>query len=207
MSESVEEVFCQVCGLDRDGLAYLVDHGKYERIHHRFWLDPAEVIEDFTNQNYTLEQRPSDVTKPGQFCIDNEWITVCLKPAVYPHHIVGITEKGEVFSLSICGRSGRSGITIEAARKLCADLRDDKTIALADALIFDNGNDVIARLFSGALIHHEKNDRQARLTAALHFGLALSADRNVMCGLEMGMRAVEVHAGVATAQARPQRGG
>jgi hypothetical protein len=72
-----------------------------------------------------------------------------------------------VANISICGQSGRSGITIQKAKSLCIQA------GMTDALIFDNGNDVFARIKGGDVIAHGNNDRQTRLTAGLHFASVL----------------------------------
>jgi hypothetical protein len=106
------------------------------------------------------------VLNKGQYFIDElaRQVVVGLLPAVYPHHIVGMTRDGKLVNISISGLSGRSGISIQDAKSLSIKA------GLTDALIFDNGNDVIARLGGGSVICHKKNTRQTRLTAALHFG-------------------------------------
>ena len=102
---------------------------------------------------------------------------------------MGVTGSGKVVNISISGLSGRTGITIENAKELC------KEICLTDALILDNGNDVIARIGGGAVICHKDNIRQTRLTTALHFGYPLGDPRSFggpFDGFEMAYSTHEV---------------
>ena len=121
---------------------------------------------DFKKGGYIHKGKADDVKEPGDFFIDenNREIIIKLKPAIYPHHILGITEDHRVVNICIAGLSGRSGITIDGAKSLC------KKIGLSDAIILDNGNDVITRFNGGNVICHKLNTRKTRLTAALHFG-------------------------------------
>ena len=131
----------------------------------RVVLLPEEVAADFASTDYTRAAGKEDVKQPADFYIDlrRPELSVRLLPAIYPHHIVGPDEAGRVVNISICGQSGRSGITTQDAKDLCG------AIHLDDALIFDNGNDVFARYEGRHPISHRNNSRQTRLSAALHF--------------------------------------
>ena len=122
------------------------------------------------------------MTQNGHFFVDIERRELSMKllPAIYPHHIVGLNEKGQVVNISICGLSGRSGITILDAKSLCVN------VGLTDALIFDNGNDVFARYEGKNPICHGKNNRQTRLTAALHFAELLDPGPRGLCDVQAG---------------------
>lgn len=183
MTEEWLETMCNVCEIDEQGLK---THPNCKR--HAFQFHPEELCRDFEATDYIRRQSRDEVTKEGDFYIDlqrNE-IMVKLLPAIYPHHIVGLTNDGAVVNISICGLSGRSGITISDAKKLTTD------VGLTDALIFDNGNDVVARIKGGDIIAHHKNDRQTRLTAALHFASLL--DPGPKGGFEVVSDTVDVAA-------------
>lgn len=158
-------------------------------------LKIEEVQKDFENTGYICKNCRDDVKNTGDFFIDthNRRLIVKLLPAIYPHHIVGISQNGEVVNISICGQSGKSGVTIEDAQKICEELE------LPDALIFDNGNDVFARLYSSETVCHDENKRQTRLTAALHFAYLLEPGEKAGVDFLTGYRQYNVSsvAGVA----------
>lgn len=157
---------CDVCNIPESQLR---GSDSFDRDRNIVKLDLTHLRKDFVREGYTEKNAKEDVSARGEFYIDEEdrAVTVHLRPAIYPHHIVGVTEAGELVNTSIGGRSGSSGISIANAKQLCLRL------GLTDAVIFDNGNDVVARLGGGAIICHKKNIRQARLTGALHFGYVL----------------------------------
>jgi len=166
MTQEWIETMCNVCQIPEVELRNMP---QFSRERYAIQFNADEVREDFLETDYVERTDRKDVLKPGDFCIDRERheITAKLLPAIYPQHIVGIGPEGHVVNISICGQSGRSGITIGDAKKLCRE------IGLVDALIFDNGNDVFARLRGGHVISHQNNTRQTRLTAALHFAFVL----------------------------------
>ncbi|MGK7872630.1 MAG: phosphodiester glycosidase family protein [Xenococcaceae cyanobacterium] len=137
-----------------------------------FW-DAEDLTADFEKEGYQRVDSEALVKEKGQFYIDedNKFITLKLNPGVYPHHIVGLTDEtpSRLVNISIGGRGGRSGITIKKAQEFC------QKIGLRDAIIFDNGNDVISRITKGPVIRHKDNTRQTRLTAALHFGYVVDS--------------------------------
>jgi hypothetical protein len=185
--EDVLETICSVCDVDENKLRMLP---QFKEAQGYVELDPEEVAQDFKTTDYCAVNTKKEVDIPGRFFIDRERreITVMFLPAIYPHHIVGIGPHGCVANISIAGLSGRSGITIEAAKSLCSE------VGLTDAVILDNGNDVIARIGGGAVVCHKKNQRQTRLTAALHFGYLLDpkAFGDSFDGFEMAFSTVTV---------------
>lgn len=183
MTEEWVETMCNVCHIDEQGLRQLPE---FDQSRYAIRYSPNDIRTDFVNTDYKEVTTPDRVRNKGEFFVDEERqeLIVRLLPAIYPHHIVGIDGDGNVVNVSICGQSGRSGITIEDARRLCI------AAGLTDALIFDNGNDVFARLEGRHTISHEKNIRQTRLTAALHFASLL--DPGPMGGFELVSESVVV---------------
>jgi hypothetical protein len=165
MTEEWLETMCNVCQISESEL--WKEFGGIKD--HTLKFDPNELAKDFISTDYVQKDTRQGVCEPGDFFIDlgrNE-VVVRLLPAIYPHHVVGIFSNGHVANISICGQSGRSGITIQKAKSLCIQA------GMTDALIFDNGNDVFARIKGGDVIAHGNNDRQTRLTAGLHFASVL----------------------------------
>ncbi|MFH0802942.1 MAG: hypothetical protein V2A78_11250 [bacterium] len=161
MTQEWLETMCNVCQISETDL--WAEFGGVQN--HTLKFSADELSDDFLATDYVSEESRAGVSAPGHFFVDMDRheVSVWLLPAIYPHHIVGIFEDGRVANLSICGLSGRSGITIRDAKELAIKA------GMRDALIFDNGNDVFARIKGGHIISHKKNDRQTRLTAALHF--------------------------------------
>jgi hypothetical protein len=167
VSDEWLQTVCGVCRIREDSLARCRAFAPEQK---RLLLDPEKVYQDFQATGYTPKEKVEEVQTPGDFFINRsqQTITTKLLPAAYPQHIVGLASDGCVINISIAGLSGRSGITIEDAKSLC------QSIGLTDALIFDNGNDVVARLGTqGLILGHKANRRQTRLTAALHFACPL----------------------------------
>ena len=179
MTQEWVETMCNVCLIPEGKLTEL---RLFNAKRHALVFEPAEVAADFEGTGYRRVGTRGEVTDRGSFYIDEERreLTVRLLPAIYPHHIVGIAGDGKVVSISICGQSGRSGITIEDAKDLCLD------VGLVDALIFDNGNDVFARYEGRYSIAHKGNGRQTRLTAALHFADLLDPGPEGQCSVASG---------------------
>ena len=179
---------CNVSQIDKNALDELIRGGDY------FELDQDKLSIDLKTHGYFEKKSSEDVTQPGDFYLsrDRQECEMILLPAVYPHHIIGIDKERKVVNITISGLSGRSGVTIDDAQDLC--VRAD----LQDAIILDNGNDVVARIRGGDVICHPTNIRQStqtRLTGAIHFGY-LHAE-----GLAAGaVRGFEVADTIATAQ-------
>lgn len=184
MTQEWVETMCNVCRISEDKLRHAP---RFDATRRAFVFTDDDVRADFIKAGYQAVARKQDVTTKGQFYVDNDRneLSVILLPAIYPHHIVGIDANRNVVNISICGLSGRSGITIDDAKALCVD------IGLSDALIFDNGNDVFARYEGKNPIRHKKNDRQTRLTAALHFAELLDPGPSGLCEVQSGEREVK----------------
>jgi hypothetical protein len=154
---------CDACGIVSD----LSLCRAYRVALQRLEVPLGEFRADFEATGYRERPAVGDLAE-GEFRIDEATreVTVRLLPAYYPQHLIGLQGSGpnlRLVNLSIAGLSGRTGITMAAARQLCQQL------GLTDALIFDNGNDVVARIGTVApVIAHAGNAREARLTAALH---------------------------------------
>lgn len=179
MSEEWVETMCNICKIPESELKGLSQFNKHR---YAFELEPEAVAADFAKAGYKRMATKEDVTETGHFSVDEDRreISMRLLPAIYPHHIVGLDQDGHVVNISICGRSGRSGITISDAKALCCD------VELTDALVFDNGNDVFGRYEGKSPISHLSNNRQTRLTAALHFAELLDPGPRGLCDVQSG---------------------
>jgi lysine 2-monooxygenase len=92
MTQEWLETMCNVCEIEE---ARLQDDPHCK--HHAFRFDPEELAKDFETTDYIRRQARDEVTREGDFYVDLERneIVVKLLPAIYPHHIVGVTENGE----------------------------------------------------------------------------------------------------------------
>jgi hypothetical protein len=155
MTQEWVETMCNVCKIQEKDLKTI---SQFDPKRCAITYSLEELVVDFQNTDYIRVGSIEELVQQGQFFIDTDRreILVRLLPAIYTHHIVGLDEKGQVVNISICGQSGRSGITIENAKKLCVE------VGLTDALIFDNGNDVFARYEGRHPISHKNNTRQTR---------------------------------------------
>lgn len=178
---------CEVCNIDSDDFD---NHKIFDKENKQLKLDPTELRNDLMNSNYIEKGSEKEVIASGDFFIDRERSEIIIKllPAIYPQHIVCIDQKGCVINISIAGLGGRSGITIKDAQDMCKELE------FSDAIILDNGFDVIARIGGGAVLCHKKNKRQTRLTASLHFGYPLESDAfgSYIEGLEIAYGTINV---------------
>lgn len=142
----------------------------FKRKSDAYWLSlkTPDVRKDFDHKfaRYSLAK---GALKKGAYSIKSGTLTVKLADAIYPHHIVGTfldedTKKTYLVNISIGGSSGRTGVSIPEARQLC------ENAGLHGAIIFDNGFDVVARVWGSPAMAHPKNNRDARFTCALHVG-------------------------------------
>jgi hypothetical protein len=120
MTQEWLETMCNVCSIEED----ILERNEHCR-NHAFRFDPEELAQDFLATDYVRKDTRGKVENEGDFYIDLERNEIVLKllPAIYPHHIVGVGNDGAVVNVSICGLSGRSGITIENAKKLAMDAK------------------------------------------------------------------------------------
>jgi hypothetical protein len=68
-------------------------------------------------------------------------------PGIYPHSLIGIRRDGTLLAVAVAGLSNRTGMTIEGAGLLMAEL------GARDALIIDNGADVGLGVGDEALVN------------------------------------------------------
>jgi hypothetical protein len=179
MTQEWVETMCNVCKIQEAGLSRLK---QFDSNYCTFRYLPEEVAADFLATDYKRMDAKDNVQKSGDFFVDTERLDLSVKllPAIYPHHIVGLNAKGQVVNISICGQSGRSGITVHDAKELCLEVK------LTDALILDNGNDVFSRYEGKNPIAHRGNTRQTRLTAALHFAELMDPGPTGRCDVQSG---------------------
>jgi hypothetical protein len=164
-----------IMDIDPDWVTNFIDlHGINNYLHliinratNQLIFDRDRLARDFRAFGYEEKNNQDEVTKAGDFSMDGNFVFFYLKPAIYPHHIIGLKNDGRdnfLYDISITGKSGRSGISIANAKNLC------EKIGMNDALIIDNGFDVIAKMNEGLLICHKDNTKPPRLTAAVHIG-------------------------------------
>lgn len=157
-----KDTICSICNINTEDLERCEIYNKLGEI----LLKREDLVQDFKRAGYEEVSEPDQIKSRGQFAIQDNRLYVKLLPGIYPHHLIGISENGNIVNVSIGGLSGRTGVTIEDTQEFCQE------IGLKDAIIFDNGFDVVSQIggIQGSVIRHKDNTRQTRVTAALHFG-------------------------------------
>jgi hypothetical protein len=89
----------------------------------------------------------------GEYAINNKEIKIRYLPGIYCHNAIGITYEGKVLSFQATGpypeglnrplASGRSSVTILGLAKLMEEIRIQQNDSVKDAVLLDNGGDVI----------------------------------------------------------------
>jgi len=98
------------------------------------------------------------VQREGQYSIsrDGGIITIIYTSNIYPHSMIGITDEGVVLSIVVSGLSGRVGISVEKAPHLLVGL------GIKDAILLDNGGDVMMQYFGKMVVPSSENRRRLR---------------------------------------------
>ena len=100
-------------------------------------LTREQVRQVFARDGYVEETDSENIErrqpKQGKYLFVDQEIIIYLKPAPYPHLLVGETKDGEIFVQSIGGISGRVGITIKEA------LDYAKTLGLKNLMTISQG--------------------------------------------------------------------
>jgi hypothetical protein len=170
---------CSICNKNTEDFAgSLRNSGIYQKDDNEWLiLREEDMVEDFKEAGYNPVSDLGKINDRVQFAIQDNKLYVRLLPSIYPHHLIGISDNKSLVNVSIGGLSGRTGVTIEGAQEFC------ENIGLKDAIIFDNGFDVVSQIggIQGSVIKHKGINRKTRVTAGLHFGRTfenLSADED-----------------------------
>ena len=83
------------------------------------------------------------VGKEGQYHISGDKMCIAFKSGLFPHNIIGVDENGRVISIVVSGWSNTAGVMLDLADKLFMDIEDRYGILVNDAILLDNGADVM----------------------------------------------------------------
>jgi hypothetical protein len=90
-------------------------------------------------------QEVSRAYREGDFSITGNRISITFKSGVFPHNILVVTEDGKVLSVLVTGRSNTAGLMLDKADKLFEDMMSHTGHRVKDAILLDNGGDVMMR--------------------------------------------------------------
>lgn len=105
-----------------------------------FRTDKDRAREALSEKNY---QEVAKVEKEGQFRITEDKICIILKSGLFPHNIIGTTDKGRVVSIIVTGWSNTAGLMLDKASNLFDGIKEKYGLDIKDAILLDNGGDVM----------------------------------------------------------------
>lgn len=98
-------------------------------------IAPEELRERLNQAGYREVESIQDVINPGDYIIEGDTLSIKLIRNQYRHFVAGVKD-GKLVTISILGKSGSYGATIEEAAEIAK--RQD----LEDAILLCNGRDV-----------------------------------------------------------------
>ena len=121
-------------------------------------VDPQRLRKVLSEADFEEVADAHSVQKEGQYFISapDEMITIKYKPNIYPHSILGVTDRGTVLCIVVTGLSGRAGISIEKASELAVGL------GVKDAILLANGGDVMMQYLGEMIAKSSENRRRLR---------------------------------------------
>lgn len=122
-------------------------------------FDENDVREAMGNKGYDEVREPQ---QRGEFSLSHNTLKVCLLEGIYPHNMIGIKENGIVLSVAMKGLSNRVGVTIQGAARIM------KMLGAKDALLIDNGGDVMMNYFGDQILGSAEGERN-RLRSVIFF--------------------------------------
>lgn len=126
----------------------------------QFSADSIRLVMDA--KGYDETSSPKEI---GQYSLQDGFLRVVLKRGIYPHSMIGVRRDGSLISVAIEGLSNRVGVTICGA----ADIM--KKIGAEDALLIDNGGDVMMSLGNEMVVSSREGCRN-RLRSIIIFRVA-----------------------------------
>jgi len=105
-----------------------------------FRADKDRARKAMIEKNY---QEVAKVEKEGQFRITEDKIFIIFKSGLFPHNIIGTTDKGRVVSIVVTGWSNTAGLMLDKVGKLLDGIKEKHGLNIKDAILLDNGGDVM----------------------------------------------------------------
>ena len=99
-----------------------------------------------------------EVNEEGQYRISGDKIRIVFKSGSFPHNIIGIADDEKVISILVTGKSNTAGLVLDKADTLFKNIKEKYGITINDAILLDNGDDVMMR-YKGKMIIKSPRDR------------------------------------------------
>lgn len=88
---------------------------------------------------------------------------------LFPHNMIGIAEDSNVISVLVTGWSNTAGLMLDKADRLFTDVKDKYGIAIKDAILLDNGGDVMMEYHGKMVADSFMSPPRDRLRAVILF--------------------------------------
>lgn len=114
-----------------------------------------------TMNGYVESDQPG---APGEWKVASDRIEVCFYQGIYNHSVLGTAENGNLVWLGLTSRGGKEGMTLLDTARLAAN-------HMTDAILIDNGGDVMCRLANNwiaASIHGRERIRAILMLTGHH---------------------------------------
>lgn len=128
-----------------------------------------EMQEALAKKQYQEVKHPDKVKKEGQYNISNNKIKIIFRSGLYPHNIICTTEDDRILSILVSGFSNTAGLILEKADRLFEDIGDRFGIKVRDAILLDNGGDVMMNYKQRMVVKSFMSPPRDRLRSVILF--------------------------------------
>jgi hypothetical protein len=135
-------------------------------------LDEEEVAGALLDKGYTSSSSPE---MPGQFHLSRGRLNIVFLDGIYPHHMIGMRDDGQLLSVVVSGLSNRVGVSVLGAAEMMRQL------GARDALLIDNGGDVTMGYRAETVVGPAEGARN-RLRSMILFVRSTEAKRTGLSG-------------------------
>lgn len=142
--------------------------------------DVSRAKEALSKKHY---QEVEKVNNEGQYHIFGDRICIAFKSGLFPHNIMAIAEDNKVISIVVTGWSNTAGLMLDKADTLFEDVENRYRIRVKDAILLDNGGDVMMQYRGKIVVRSFMSPPRDRLRSVILFV--------AVPGEEEGIRLVE----------------
>lgn len=128
--------------------------------------DEDKAKEALTKKNY---QQVKKVNQEGHYHISGKRICIAFKSGLFPHNMIGTTRDGKVVSVVVSGWSNTAGLMLDKVDRLFADIKDRYGIVIEDAILVDNGADVMMQYGEKMVVTSFTSPPRDRLRSVILF--------------------------------------
>lgn len=128
--------------------------------------DAGKLKEALSEKQYKEAEK---VAEEGQYSISDRRLSITFKPGVFPHNMIAVAQDGKVISILVTGRSNTAGLMLDKADKLFEYIKNEHRIVVKDAILLDNGADVMMR-YLGKMVAQSFNLRDRLRSVILFVG-------------------------------------